>query len=64
MGIPIETRRLITERVIEGKISLKIDISGLDLPYIPKQVRERGGCDVGGRVTRPARCWTACMWSI
>lgn len=37
-GIAAETRRKIAELILEAKRTLSIDISELELPYIPKQV--------------------------
>jgi len=31
-------RRKVADLILDAKKTLKIDISGLDLPYIPKQV--------------------------
>lgn len=39
-GIPLEVRRKILKGIQEGKRTLKLDISNLELPYISKQVTD------------------------
>jgi hypothetical protein len=38
IGVPLEVRRAITKGIVAAKRTLKLDISNLKLPYIPKQV--------------------------
>ncbi len=37
-GVPLEVRRTITKAIVAAKRTLKLDISNLNLPYLPKQV--------------------------